>query len=169
MAAQIYSAAQAEEFVKWTKFAPRGNRGMNTGGWDAQFTMLPVTEFIRRANEESFVAIQIETSQSVAECEAIAAIEGVDALFLGPVDLSQSLGVTGQFFHEKCLAAIDRVAAACRNSGKSWAAVAIDPQHAEMLVDKGCRMISPVSDSKLIVAGVAATKQEFAKFFANHH
>jgi len=165
MAAQIYSAAQAEEFVKWAKFAPRGCRGLNTGGWDAKFTMTPAAEFTKRANDESYVAIQIETLQSVEECEAIAAIDGVDSLFVGPADLSQSLGVTGQFFHEKCLAAIDRVAAACRNTGKSWAAVAFSPQHAEMLTDKGCRMVSPVNDTKLVVLGLAATKKDFAKCF----
>lgn len=167
MAAQIFTAKQAEEFVKWSKFAPRGCRGLNTGGWDARFTMTPAAEFARKANEESFVAIQIETLQSVEECEAIAAIDGVDALFVGPADLSQSLGVTGQFFDEKCLAAIDRVAAACRNAGKSWAAVAFNPQHAEMLFSKGCRMISPVNDTKLIVSGVNAIKKDFSSFFSS--
>ncbi len=165
MAAQIFTAKQAEEFVKWSKFAPRGCRGLNTGGWDAKFTMVPAAEFARRANEDSLVLIQIETLQSVEECEAIAAIDGVDALFVGPADLSQSLGVTGQFFDEKCLAAIDRVAAACRNTGKTWAAVAFNPQHAEMLVSKGCRMVSPANDTRLVVAGVAAIKKDFASVF----
>jgi 2-dehydro-3-deoxyglucarate aldolase/4-hydroxy-2-oxoheptanedioate aldolase len=165
MAAQIFSARQAEEFVKWSKFAPRGCRGLNTGGWDAQFTTIPAAEFTRRANEETFVAIQIETLQAVEECDAIAAIDGVDALFVGPADLSQSLGVTGQFFDPKCLAAIDRVAAACRNAGKQWAAVAFNAQHADMLVEKGCKMISPTNDTRVVVAGVAAAKKDFAKFF----
>ena len=165
MAAQVFTAAQAEEFVKWSKFAPRGFRGLNTGGWDARFTTIPAAEFTRKANEESLVLIQIETLQSVEECEAIAAIDGVDALFVGPADLSQSLGVTGQFFHEKCLAAIDRVSAACRNTGKQWAAVAFNPQHAEMLVEKGCRMVSPTNDTRIVVAGIAAAKKDFAKFF----
>ena len=127
--------------------------------------MVPAAEFARRANEDSLVLIQIETLQSVEECEAIAAIDGVDALFVGPADLSQSLGVTGQFFDEKCLAAIDRVAAACRNTGKTWAAVAFNPQHAEMLVSKGCRMVSPANDTRLVVAGVAAIKKDFASVF----
>jgi len=165
MAAQIFSASQAEEFVKWSKFAPRGYRGLNTGGWDARFTTMPAAEFTRRANDETFVAIQIETLQSVDECEAIAAIDGVDALFVGPADLSQSLGVTGQFFDDKCLAAIDRVATACRNTGKQWAAVAFNPQHARMLVDKGCRMISPANDTRIVVSGVAAIKRDFEAFF----
>lgn len=165
MAAQIFTASQAEEFVKWSKFAPRGYRGLNTGGWDARFTTIPAAEFTRRANEETFVAIQIETLPSVEECEAIASIDGVDALFVGPSDLSQSLGVTGQFFHEKCLAAIDRVSAACRNTGKQWAAVTFNPQHADMLVEKGCKMLSPTNDTRIVMAGVTSAKKDFAKFF----
>ena len=166
MAAQIFSAAQAEEFVRWAKFAPRGWRGLNTGGWDAKFTMEPVVQFTRRANEETFVAIQIETVASVNECEAIAAIDGVDALFVGPSDLSQGLGVTGQFFHEKCLAAIDKVSAACRNAGKPWSAVTFNAEHAEMLISKGCRMLSPTNDVRMIVAGVNTIKKDFNALFA---
>lgn len=165
MAAQIFSAAQAEQFVQWAKFAPRGQRGLNTGGVDAGFTTMPAADFTRQANARTMVLIQIETVQSVEECEDIAAIDGVDALFIGPADLSQSLGVTGQFFHEKCLAAIDRVSAACRRHGKHLAAVAFDAEHAQMLYDKGCRLISPTTDVRVVVAGLQSVRQDFARFF----
>ncbi|MFQ5733885.1 MAG: HpcH/HpaI aldolase/citrate lyase family protein, partial [Planctomycetaceae bacterium] len=165
MAAQIFSAEQAEEFVRWAKFAPRGARGLNTGGWDARFASIPVTEFCEKSNRESFVAIQIETAQSVEECDAIAAIDGVDLLFVGPSDLSQSLGVLGDFMNPRCLSAIDRVAAACRNHGKHFGAVCVNPEHAAMLIDKGCKMLSPTSDSKIVNAGIAAVKKEYGAYF----
>lgn len=165
MAAQIFTAEQAEQFVQWAKFAPRGCRGLNTGGVDARFTMMPAAEFTAKANAETFVLIQIETLSSVEQCEEIAAIDGVDALFIGPADLSQSLGVTGQFFHEKCLAAIDKVAAACRNHKKHLAAVAFNPEHAQMLHDKGCRLVSPGNDVRVIQAGLRAIKSEFSNIF----
>ena len=166
MAAQIFNVEQAEEFVRWSKFAPRGWRGLNAGGWDAKFSMIPAAEFTRKANEETFVAIQIETLSSLEQCREIAEIDGVDALFVGPSDLSQSLGVTGQFFHEKCLEAIDKVAHACREAGKPWAAVTFNAQHAEMLTSKGCRMLSPTNDIRLAVAGVNAVKKDFSDLFA---
>lgn len=166
MAAQIHSAAQAEEFTQWTKFAPRGCRGLNIGGYDARFGTVPPAEFCEKANRETFLAIQIETTGSVEEADAIAAIDGVDLLFVGPSDLSQSLGVTGEFFHEDCIAAIDRVAAACRNHGKAWGAVTVSPEHCAMLYEKGCRMLSPTSDSRLVNAGVAAVKQQFETLFS---
>ena len=61
--------------------------------------------------------------------------------------------------------AIDAVAAACRNHGKSWGAVTVSPEHADMLYEKGCRMLSPTSDAKLLNSGVAAVKQQFEKLF----
>ena len=165
MAAQIFSAEQAEEFVRWAKFFPRGARGLNTSGWDGQYAALPTAEFCEKANRESFVAIQIETLQSVEECDAIAAIDGVDLLFVGPSDLSQSLGITGDFFHEKCIDAIDRVAAACKKHGKHWGAVTVSPEHADMMVEKGCKLVSPTSDTRIIIAGLQAVKSRFAKYF----
>ncbi len=165
MAAQVYSAEQAEEIVKWCKFYPRGHRGLNTGGYDAKFGKVPPAEYCESANRETFVAIQIETAQSVDEVDAIAAIDGVDLLFIGPSDLSQSLGVTGDFFHEKCIDAIDRVSAACEKHNKHIGAVVVSPEHAGMMHEKGVRLISPTSDTKLLHSGIAALQEQFAEFY----
>ena len=86
-------------------------------------------------------------------------------LFVGPSDLSQSLGVTGDFMNTVCLEAIDRVAAACRTHGKSWGAVSANPEHADMLVEKGCRMLSPASDVKIVNSGIQSVKQQYRRFF----
>ncbi len=167
MAAQIHSAEQAEEFVKWTKFFPRGCRGLNTGGYDARFATLTPAAFCEQSNLNTFVAIQIETLGAVKSCEEIAAIDGVDLLFVGPSDLSQALGVTGDFFNPKCLEAIDRVSAACKKHGKTWGAVSASPEHADMLVEKGCLMLSPTSDVKILNAGIAAIKGSYGKYFSD--
>ena len=166
MAAQVFSAEQAEEIVRRCKFQPRGNRGLNTGGYDAGFGSMKPAEFTEKANRETFVAIQIETAQSVEEVNEIAAIDGVDLLFIGPSDLSQSLGVTGDFFHEKCIDAIDRVTAACQQHSKHIGAVVVSPEHAGMMFEKGVRLISPTSDMKLIHTGIAAVKEQFAEFYS---
>jgi len=109
MAAMVYSAEQAEQIVRWTKFAPRGQRGLNVSGFDGRFTLTPLAKFTQEANEKNWVAIQIETLSSVECVDEIAAIDGVDLLFVGPSDLSQALGVTGDFMHPKCQEAIDKV------------------------------------------------------------
>jgi len=165
MAAQIESAEQAEEFVQWAKFAPRGRRGMNGGGFDGKFGNLGAVDFCQQANDRSWVAIQIETLTALEQCNAIAAIDGVDLLFVGPSDLSQALGVTGDFLHEKCLSAIDQVADACKKHGKSWGAVTMAPDHAKILREKGCQMLSPTNDVRTVNMGIRATKEMFSEFF----
>lgn len=161
MAAQIHSAAQAEEFVGWAKFAPRGTRGMNPLGYDGGYGSVPLAEFAGRANEETMVGIQIETAQAVDEVDEIAAVDGVDFLFVGPSDLSQALGVTGAYTDDRCLDALDRISAACRASAKHWGAVTPSPEYASIVIEKGCTLISPTSDVKLISAGLGAVKEQF--------
>ncbi|HUY89136.1 MAG TPA: aldolase/citrate lyase family protein [Pirellulales bacterium] len=165
MAAQIRSAAHAEEFVAWTKFAPRGWRGMNTSGRDADYTHRTQAEFAERANREHLILIQIETASAVGEVDAIAAIDGVDLLFVGPADLSQSLGVLGQLSHARVWEAIDAVAAACKRHGKHWGVVPADPAFAEKAYDKGCRLLSLNTDILAMRRGIEAAKTAFAKLF----
>ncbi len=165
MAAQIRSAEQTEEFITWAKFAPRGHRGLNPLGYDGGYGSVPLADFTEKASRDTMVGIQIETAQAAMEVEDIAAIDGVDYLFVGPSDLSQALGVTGDFLHPSCLEVVDRIAAACRASGKHWGAVTPNADYASMLVEKGCTLISPTSEVKLVAAGLAATKQAFSLFW----
>lgn len=166
MAAQIHSAAQAEEFVSWAKFPPRGVRGLNASGYDARYTTRPLIDFVQRANDETLVGIQVETLGALDQADAIAAIDGVDLLFIGPSDLSLSLGVPGQFQHERLWEAITSVAHACERHGKAWGGVLPDPAFAERALGLGCRMPSLGSDSNVVARGAAALKTAFAAAFA---
>lgn len=165
MGAQIQSAAHAQEFVSWCKFAPHGKRGLNPLGYDGGFGSLPMAEFTAKANRDTFVAIQIETALAAEEAEEIAAIDGVDLLFVGPSDLSQALGVIGDFTHERCIEAVDRIAAACAAHGKHWGAVTPTVAYAEMVAEKGCSMISPTNDVKIVAAGLKAVREQFGMFW----
>ena len=165
MAAQVNSAAEAEKFVSWGKFAPRGVRGLNTQGADAHFTRKTQAELANDANRDHFIAIQIETLGALKEADEIAAIDGVDLLFIGPADLSQALGVLGQPEHDSMWAAIDRVAQACKRHGKAWGLVTPTPDHATRCVEKGCRMLSLGSDVMAMRLGVQAIKTMYAAHF----
>lgn len=165
MAAQITSAPHAEEFVRWAKFAPRGQRGFNTSGRDAHYTHKPPLQFAEDANRDSFVAIQIETLGALEDADAIAAIDGVDMLFVGPADMSQSLGCVGQYEHEKVWDAIDRVAAACRNHGKHWGTLPASPEFADKSIDRGCRMLTLGNEALTIRRGIESLKSTFSRHF----
>ena len=165
MGAQIQSAEHAEEFVRWTKFAPRGNRGFNTSGRDALFTHKPPAQFAEESNRDSFVAIQIETLGALNDADKIAAIGGVDLLFVGPADMSQSLGVVGQYDHPKVWEAIDAVATACRKHGKHWGTLPASAEFADKSVERGCRMLTLGNDVLAMRRGVEAIRQTFGQHF----
>jgi len=167
MAAQIQSAAQAEEVLRWAKFHPRGLRGVNGSGVDGRYGALPIGEYLRRANAETFVAIQIEHFAAVEDVERIAAIPDVDILFIGPADLSQSMGHPGEWQHPDHWRAIERVAGAARKHGIHWAILPTSPDYARRCVDLGCRMLSLGLDMWAIHRGVKAFQDEYAEFFTN--
>jgi 2-dehydro-3-deoxyglucarate aldolase/4-hydroxy-2-oxoheptanedioate aldolase len=161
MAAQIHSVEQAEQFVQWAKFAPRGCRGINTGGRDANYGHKPAAQFAADANRDQLVAIQIESAAAVDAADGIAALDGVDLLFIGPADLSLSLGVVGQFHHEKLWTAIARVAEAAQRHNKHWGAMPSDPQFASKAIDLGCRIITIGNDVLALRRGIEALKAAY--------
>lgn len=165
MAARIESAAEAERFVTWCKFAPRGDRGLNSSGFDARYTYTPLPQYVVDANRDNFVAIQIETLGALEEVDAVAAIDGVDLLFVGPADMSQALGHIGQVNHEKVWEAIDRVAAACSRHGKPWGTVPAGPDYAARCLEKGCRMLTLGNETLAMRRGVDALKEGYGEFF----
>lgn len=165
MAAQIESAEHAEQFVTWSKFAPRGRRGMNTSGRDAHYTIKPPAEFAAEANRDHLTLIQIETLGALNDADKIAAIDGVDLLFVGPSDLSQALGILGQFDHKKLWEAITSVAEACRKHGKHWGTVPAGPAFAQRCQDLGCRMLSCAADVRAMRMGIEAAKNDYAQYF----
>jgi 4-hydroxy-2-oxoheptanedioate aldolase len=166
MAAQIKSAAHAEQFVTWAKFAPRGLRGLNTSGRDALYTHKSQEQFAHDANREQFLAIQIETLGALEEADAIAANDAVDLLFVGPSDLSQAMGVLGQFSHPRLIEGLDRVAAACRRHGKHWGTVAPNPEYTRRCYEKGCRMLSLGADVSALRQGIDVARTTYKDLFA---
>ena len=83
------------------------------------------------ANDEIMLIAQIETAQGVENCEAIAAVEGIDCLWIGHFDLTASMGIPAQFDHPEFLAAVDRVLAACAKHGKAAGIMAGNVESAE--------------------------------------
>jgi 4-hydroxy-2-oxoheptanedioate aldolase len=165
MVSMARSAAEAEQAVRWAKFWPRGERGMNGGNRDGRFGLTPMAEYVARANAETFVGIQIETAGAVAAVAEIAAIPDVDLVFVGPADLSQLLGVPGDFENPRCFDAIETIARACAEAGKPWGIVPRGPDYARRMRDWGCRMFVVGFDIHALHAGIRSVKERYAPFF----
>jgi 2-keto-3-deoxy-L-rhamnonate aldolase RhmA len=156
------SVAEARQWVEWARFPPLGRRGFDGAGADADYFLTPPLEHLRHANEQTFLTLQIEDVEAVECVEEIAAIEGVDLLFIGPADISISYGVPMQIDHPKVQGAIDRVAAACEKHGKWWGMPTGTPEAAQKLIDRGARMITCTGDHGLLVNGLVDARKRFA-------
>jgi len=161
MAAQVKSAAEAEQVMQWAKFHPRGQRGVNGSGVDGRYATLPMSDYMKRANDETFVAIQIEHYGAVDDVEKIAALKDVDVLFIGPADLGQSMGLVGDWDHPKIWQSIERVAKAAHANGIHWAILPRNFAYAKRCADLGCKMISIGIDTWTIQRGLKAFLTEF--------
>jgi 4-hydroxy-2-oxoheptanedioate aldolase len=118
----VNSAVEAEAAVRSVKYHPRGQRGL-AGVRAANYGQAgTLAEYTEQANAETLVVIQVETAAAVAQAGEIAAIDGVDGVFIGPSDLSQSYGFPGQPQHPAVQAAMDEIV---RAVSKSSAAVGI--------------------------------------------
>ncbi len=161
MAAQVKSAAEAEQVMHWAKFYPRGMRGVNGSGVDGRYATVPMNDYMQRANDDTFVAIQIEHIDAVNEVEAIAALKDVDVLFVGPADLGQSMGIVGDWEHPLVWQAIERVAKAAAAARIQWAILPRNAAYAKRCVDLGCKMLSVGLDVWAVQRGLKAFLAEF--------
>ena len=139
-------AAEAEEIVRNVKFAPEGIRGFDGGNPDMPYCSVPIAEYIREANAETLVVVQIETPQAVENVDAIAKVKGVDALFFGPADFSVLSGIPGEFDHGLVQSAIRRVESAAAQAGIHWGMPCFTPEHAGELLERGARFLCHGAD-----------------------
>ncbi len=151
MLPRIDTAAQAREAIGWMRYPPRGERGValmaRAGGYGV------LTHAGVGAIDESIVGIvQIESPTAVEQADEIAAIDGADVLFVGPTDLSHTLGIPGDFEHSRYVEAIERVAAAAEAAGKCAGVLARTVEEARGYEDRGYRFVGVGSDAAILVA-----------------
>lgn len=114
----IETEADARQAARAARYSPEGERGLaasRASGWGLN---LPLPEYVQKANREAVVVLLVESAQGVDNAAAMAAVPGVDAVFFGPADLSQSLGLPGQVSHPSVVGALERGIRAVVAAGK---------------------------------------------------
>jgi 4-hydroxy-2-oxoheptanedioate aldolase len=154
-------AAEAAEVVRWAKFAPLGTRGVDAANPDNPYLTMPVADYIAESNRQTFIVIQIEDPKALEKADEIAAVDGVDVLFLGPGDFSILSGVPGQFDHPLVQKAVGKVARAAEKAGKHWGCPAFSIDHTRQLMEMGARFICHQADILLIKAGLEQLRRDF--------
>ena len=155
-------AREAAEVVRWAKFAPLGTRGFDGANADMPYCTQGMTDYLRDANAQTFILVQIEDPKALDNVEAIAAVEGVDVLFFGPADFSVLSGIPGQFEHPVMQKAIERIAAAAKNTGKHWGLPTGTVAQTQQLIELGARFICHGADIIMVKQGLEQIQKNFA-------
>jgi 2-keto-3-deoxy-L-rhamnonate aldolase RhmA len=151
---QIHSRAEAETAVALAKYPPAGTRGVGLGR--AALFGNHFAEYVARANRETAVVVQVEHADAVAGITEIAAVEGIDALFVGPYDLSASMGIPGKVAAPEVTAAIARVLAAARSARLAAGIFAASAETARGYLAQGFSLIAMGTDGLLLGQAAAS-------------
>jgi 2-dehydro-3-deoxyglucarate aldolase len=144
----VNSAKQAEEIVRMAKYAPGGSRGVGVSR--AHRYGLGFQEYLDGANENTAVIVQVEHIDAVANIETIARVPGIDAVFVGPYDLSASLGKLGQVNDPEVQGAIETVTRASLQAGIKLGFFGLTPESVRPYIDRGYTLIVAGIDTMML-------------------
>ena len=156
------NAAEARQVVRWAKFAPQGERGIDSAGADNPYCLMPLVDYLKSANDETFLVIQIEDPKAIEHADEMAAVPGVDVLFLGPGDYSILAGIPGQMDHAVIKEAMRKVSAAAKKAGKDWGMPIFSTEHAKEVMELGGRFLCHGCDLLMVKNGLEEMQRKFA-------
>jgi 2-keto-3-deoxy-L-rhamnonate aldolase RhmA len=146
----VNSREEAEMAVRFSKYPPEGNRGR--AGTRASHYGLN-RDYFRTANDETMVIVQIETKEALKNIDEILGVKGIDVAFVGPSDLTMSLGLFDDRSNERVVSAMRTVVKACKKHGKIPGIFASSIEEMENAVDRGFKFISLGSDIRFLMQG----------------
>lgn len=156
MVPMVGSAEEARSFVEATRYPPDGVRGVAAAR--AADYGLSFEEYVAAANEELLTIGQIETTEGLDNVDDIVAVDGLDALFVGPADLSTALGVFGEYESDPFRDAVERVLGAAHDAGVPVSTLATSPDQIQQWVDLGFDFLMAGIDASYVLAGAARAK-----------
>lgn len=158
---QIKTAEQARAAVQAAKYPPDGIRGIGLAR--AHEYGRSFTDYLASANEDTCVVIQAETSEAVDNIEEIVAVSGVDAILIGPYDLSANLGYTGIVNHHEVLAAIKKIEYACKAANVKLGYFGVSTQAVCPYIKKGFTLITIGVDSLFLQSSAQQIHEELGQ------
>jgi 2-dehydro-3-deoxyglucarate aldolase/4-hydroxy-2-oxoheptanedioate aldolase len=155
MVPMVGTGAQAEAIVRACKYPPQGARGAAFGVAHDDFRSASVASTMEAANRQNLIIAQIETAQGVEHVAEIAAVPGIDVLWIGHFDLSLSLGIPGRFDHPLFVEAVETVADAARAQARPLGVMVSDPEAGRFWIERGFRIICYSGDIWLLQRALA--------------
>lgn len=157
MLPRVTHPGEVREVVRAMKFPPLGARGYDGIHAEADFGRLKPAEYLAAANDGNFLVVQIEEPEVVPHIDEIAAIAGVDVLFVGPADLTLSLGKFGDLSDPEVIAILKHVVESCQRHGKV-AAIPCAADQVSTYYEMGFRFFNVISDYRCVSAGMNAAR-----------
>lgn len=157
----IETAEEARNAVAYTRYPPKGVRGYSAAPRATSFGR--VKDYVQRCEQEICVLLQVETQRGLENLEAIARIEGVDGIFIGPGDLAAALGHVGNSAHVEVQTAIEDAIRRIRACGKPAGILTPDEGLAERYIELGCVFTAVGSDVLILARGSEQLAQRFKK------
>jgi 4-hydroxy-2-oxoheptanedioate aldolase len=155
----VQSVEEARAAVDFVRYPPQGSRGIAAIHRGSRYGRFQ--DYATRANQEVFLILQIETMEALERCDEIAAVDGVDAVFLGPGDLAASMGMIGQAAHPKVTAAIEDGLKRCRPTGKYIGVLAPNDEISERHIKSGFDFVSVANDCAILFRNADAIGARF--------
>lgn len=157
----VESAAQARELVRATRYPPRGVRGVGSGlARSSRWGAYP--GYLHEADESICLLVQVESASALAQLDEIAAVDGVDGVFIGPADLSASMGHLGNPGHAEVRQSIDTAIARILAAGKAPGILSVDEALARHYIGLGARFVAVGVEATLLARAARALAARFA-------
>lgn len=147
---RVESVGLLERAVSWTKFPPVGVRGFGLSPFHFDHEPVTMPGMIEHVNEHSMVVLQIETKKALEMREELLAVPGIDAVMIGPADLSISLGVPGQFQHPVMVEAMEAIRDTCERRGIAPGAQTRTLELAKFWKERGMRFLGCSSETAML-------------------
>ena len=147
---RVESPELLEQAVSWTKFPPVGIRGYGLTPFHVDFAKATMAEVMEHSNRETLVVMQIETKRAVEAREELLSVPGIDAVMIGPADLSVSLGVPGDFQHPKMVEAMEAIRDTCDRKGVAPGTQTRTPALGKFWRDRGMRFLGCSSEVAML-------------------
>lgn len=165
MVPMVETAQEAQNAVDAIRYPPEGNRGIAAAR--ASRYGLNLSDSVTDAGKDLLTVVQIESERGLSNVEAIAAVDGVDVVFVGPADLSASLGVFGEWDHDRFVDAVDRVILAAERAGIVAGTLALDSADVATQVATGFRFVIAGVDASHVMDGWREAKQVYDESIDN--
>lgn len=153
MLPNVNTVEEAQAAVSYSRYPPHGTRGVALMNRSTQYGA-KAEERLETAHENTLILAQIESPQAVENVDAIAAVDGVDVLFVGPMDLSVTMGIRGQFDHPDFVAATSKVIETARKHGKACGILGFSPPDIAKYYKQGYTVVAVGSDGGMVANGM---------------